>query len=439
MHSFISTLKFIALLGWVSAACCGVAAANPTNAPAILTLADAEKIALQNHPQIAAANYRMLAARQVVQENRAAFYPTVTAYADAVGAENEDARILSGGVNNPAVYDRLAGGLEVNQLITDFGRTANLTSSAKFKAQAENQNANATREQVLLQVNVDYFSALEAQAVLDVARQTVATRQLLVDQVSVLASNKLKSELDVSFARVALQEANLLLERAQNEADNAMISLSTSLGFREPRTFQLVESASPVYADTNDVSQLVQTALTERPELLRLRAARDAAARFARSQRDARLPTLSAIGLLGDSPSHDSHLPDNYTVGGLQLSLPLFAGGLYTARQHEAEWNAQSAVELLRAAEDDIVRDVHLAWSNVNNALARLRTTEQLVQSATEGYDLAKARYQIGSSSIVELSQAQLSLTSAQISQANARYDVLIRQASLNFAIGELR
>lgn len=410
-----------------------------TNAPAPLTLAAAQQLALQNHPQIAAANYRALAAQEVVTETRAGFFPSVNLYADAVGAENQDARVLAGALNNPTIYDRLAGGLELSQLITDFGRTANLTASSKLQAQAERQNANATREQVLLQVSVNYFGTLGAQAVLQVAQQTVDTRQLLLDQVSVLASNKIKSELDVSFARVAVQESKLLLQRAQNNADDAMTALSTALGYREPRLFQLADTNQTAFSDTNDISQLVETALAERPELLSLRNEHDAALKFARSQRDARLPVVSAVGMIGDSPSHDARLPDNYAVGGVQLSLPLFAGGLYLARQHEAELRAQADDELLRALGDNIVRDVHIAWLNVNTALEQLRTTEELVRNAAEAYELANARYQIGSSSIVELSQAQLSLTSAQISNANARYNVLIQQANLNYQTGGLR
>ena len=210
-------------------------------------MADATKLALQNHPQIASANYRALAALEAVKETRAGYFPKADLYADAVGANDEGTRIMAGGLNNPSVYDRGAGGLAVSQLITDFGRTANLTASSKFQAQAENQNANATREQVLLQVNVSYFGALEAQAVLQVAQQTFDTRQLLLDQVSLLASNKLRSELDVSFARVAVQEGKLLLQKAQNDADDAMTSLSTALGYHEPQSFQLVESSHPFF------------------------------------------------------------------------------------------------------------------------------------------------------------------------------------------------
>ena len=327
----------------------------------------------------------------------------------------------------------------MNQLLTDFGRTANLAASSRFQAQAENQNANATREQVLLSVTVSYFNVLEVQAVLQVAQQTFDTRQLLLNQVSVLATNKLRSDLDVSFARVAVQEGKLLLEKARNDADAAMTSLSTTLGYREPRPFQLAEPAPSVLTRTNDVSELVETALVSRPELLSLQNGRDSALRLARSQRDARLPTVSAIGVAGGAPIHDSHLPENYAAAGMQLSLPLFASGLYLACQHEAELKAQADAELLRAAEDNVVWDVHIAWLNVNNALEQLDTTEQLVRNACEAYALAAARYNIGSSSILELSQSQLSLTSAQIANPNARYDVLIQQARLSYEVGALR
>ena len=100
---------------------------------------------------------------------------------------------------------------------------------------------------------------------------------------------------------------------------------------------------------------------------------------------------------------------------------------------------AQADRERVRALEDIILRDVHIAWLNVNTAMEQLRTTEQLVRNAAEAYDLAKARYQIGSSSIVELSQAQLGLTSAQITAANARYNVFIQQADLNYEVGAMR
>jgi outer membrane protein len=289
-----------------------------------------------------------------------------------------------------------------------------------------------------LQVDVDYFGALEAQALWRVAQHTFDTRQMLLNQVSAYAARQLRSELDVSFAQVSLEEARLLVQRAQNDTDAALTSLSTALGFRELKRFQLLEPPSPAQPASHDVSALIGTALHDRPDLARLRDERDAALRLAKAERGLRYPTIAAIGEVGNSPIHDDRLPDNYAAAAVTLTLPLFTGGLYSARQHEAELRAQAASETLRTEEDNAIRDVRVAWLNVTNARERLRTTEQLVKHAAQAYQLADARYKNGISSIVELSQADLSLTAAQIANTNARYDVLIQQSALDYQTAAL-
>jgi outer membrane protein len=305
-----------------------------------------------------------------------------------------------------------------------------------LQASAESQNAQATREQVLLEVDRAYFGVLQAQAVENVAQQTVDTRQLLLDRVTILAQNKLKSDLDVSFARVALEDGRLLLQKAQNDFDSSMAALSTALGLREQRHFNLIEQAQPPIASATDVAPLIDKALQDRPELASLRDERDATLRLARSLRDARLPTISAVIAAGEAPSHDDRLPGSYSAGGIQLSVPVFTGGLYLARQHEAELRAKAAGESLRTLEDQVSRDVRIAWLNLNNARERLRTSQELSRYAADAYQLADARYRAGSSSIVELSQAQLELTSAQIGETNARYEVLIQESALSYETG---
>ncbi|HUO66469.1 MAG TPA: TolC family protein, partial [Gammaproteobacteria bacterium] len=297
--------------------------------------------------------------------------------------------------------------------------------------------ATATAAQILLDVDRSYFTVLQAQALQDVAQQTVDTRQLLLDRVSALASNKLKSELDVSFARVALAEGTLLLQNARNNLDSSRASLSAALGFRELRQFRLVDEAPDTAAVAADLNKLIDDALRNRPELASLADQRDAAMRFARAQRDSRFPTLSLGAVAGDAFSHDARLPDSYSAAGLQISVPLFAGGLFAARQHEAELRAKAAEQGLQGAEDNVARDVRIAWLNVNDALQRVQTTQELRDYAAQAYDLAQARYNVGSSSIVELSQAQLALTSAEIESASARYNLLIQQATLSYQTGE--
>ncbi len=200
-----------------------------------------------------------------------------------------------------------------------------MTASAKARARAEEKQAEATREEILLLVNQAYFSALEAQSVLGVARQTENTRQVLLDQVRELAKNKLKSDLDVSFASVNLEAGKLLLAKAQNDLNGALTTLSTALGFTQEQSFQLAEEPlpGPLAADT---SQLVDEALQQRPELARLRLERDGAREFAKAEKKLGYPTISAVGSAGTVPIRDPRLPENYAAAGVNACRSLPAG-----------------------------------------------------------------------------------------------------------------
>jgi len=404
----------------------------------LLTLRQAQEIALTNHPQITAAELIALASKQVVRETRAAYYPIVTADATAVGAGGSDTRLAAGGLNNPLILERNAEGVNASEIITDFGRTKNLTASTQSQAKAEEQGTLATRAQILLALDTAYFNALAAQSVLAVAKETVATRQLTFDQVNELAKNKLKSSLDVSFANVNLQGANLLVANANNDLQASFAGLADLLGGREQKNYVLFdEPLSP--ALTNDDSQLVQTALKDRPDLVQLRFQAAAAASFARAERDRNYPTLSVAGSAGYVPIGDSSIRQSYGAAGVNLSIPIFDGMLFTAKEQEAKLRAKAAAENLRDAEDNVIRDVRIAAMNLTYAAQRMDLTAKLLESANEAFDLAQARYKVGSSSIVELSQAQLSQTEAQIEAARAKYDYQARNAVLSYQLGQLQ
>ena len=404
-----------------------------------LTLQEAHEAALRNHPRISVAQLTALATRQVARQARAGFFPQVSANVVAVGTADDNTRLTAiGALNNPAIFDRNAEGLLVSQLITDFGRTANLTRSADLRARAAEQNTQATRYQILLAVDSAYYSALQAQAITRVAQQTVTNRQVLLDQVSALTSNKLRSELDLSFARVNLEDAQLLLSKAQNDLQASFAQLANLMGMTESKSYRLVEQPLPPPASTN-VAEFVQQALRDRPDLLSLRNEQEAALKFARAERALRYPTIAAVGAAGVTPIRDPQLEENYAAAGLTLSLPIYAGGLYAAKQQEAELRAQAAAEALRDLEDNVVRDVRIAWLNAQNAFDRLQISRKLLENARLSFSLAQARYREGISSIVELNQAQLNEISAEIAFAGTQYEYLLQRSALSYQTGALR
>jgi outer membrane protein len=402
-----------------------------------MTLTEAKEIALRKHPRITIAELRALAAQQASKEVSAGFFPTATINVTAASADSNNTRIAAGGLNNPSVFERNAEGISISQLITDFGRTWDLSKTAKLRAQAERMNSSAAREQILLEVNAAYFSALEAQSVLKVAEQTTKSRQLFLNQVASLATNKLKSELDVSFARVDYEQSRLLLAKANNDLQAAFASLSTLLGERDAQTFTLVDEPLPDPIKEN-AHELLEIAMQQRPDLARLRYERDAAKEFALAERKLSYPTISAIGVGGIVPLGDQRLPDRYAAAGVNLSMPLFTGGLYHARKQEADLRAKAADEGLRDEENNIARQVQISKLNADYAYERVSLTDQLLKNARQAFGLAQTRFKLGSSSIVELSQAELNRTSAEIAQANAKYDYLVQRAALDFQIGSL-
>lgn len=410
-------------------------AAAAVSAAPQLTLAEARQMALQNHPRLQAGRAAAQAAAERPAEFQARHRPQ--AFASVTGALAEDAntRILAGGLNNPLILSRAAAGAGVSQMITDFGRTKHLVASAAFEAEAAREGTAITRAQILLRVHQLWYAALGAQAVLRVAAETVKARELLAQRAQALAANKLKSELDVSFAQVDLQEARLLESNARNAARSALVELGEALGLAGPAEFDLAEEEMPPPLPP-DAEEAVRQAASQRPELAQARLARQSAQEQVAAEKALRYPTIRGVISTGVSPAHGARLQGHWNAAGLNVDLPFLNGGEFRARQRRAEAQERAAAASAQDVAHRIARDVRLAYLNAANAWQRLGLNEALVEQARRAASLAEARYDLGLGTIVEVSQAQLSLTRALIAQAGARFDYQAARAALDYQSG---
>ncbi len=295
---------------------------------------------------------------------------------------------------------------------------------------------------MLLQVNRAYFNVLHAQAVIKVAQETVAARQQLSDQITELGRNQLKSQLDVSFAEVNVSQAKLLLLQAQDAVQSGIAELGRAIGSDLPSNYQLTEESLPPGARAT-TDQLIAQALANRPEFAALRLARDSAYKFADAEKDLSRPTVSAVAVGGAMPYIDtpasSPIPKEYEGVAVNVSVPVFNGHLNAARHEAALQHAMEADQRIRDEQQILSRDVRVAWATANDAYQRIDVTAQFLRQAALALDLAQGRYNLGLSSIVELSQAQLNLTTAEIENLNAKYDYQTQNAALQYTIGLLR
>ena len=415
-------------------AACG---AGMAQIPMRLTLAEAEKLAVKNNPALSAAQLSARAAGQVPVEARSALLPTVFGSVTGVGADS-GSRLAAGALNNPVVYNRLGTGVTVNQLITDFGRTRSLIESAKFRAAAESQVAETVDANIVLETDRDYFAVLRAQSVLTVSQQTVTARQLVSDQVTELARNSLKSQLDVSFANVNLAQAKIQLSAAQNDLSSATAQLATVLGIPSQTRFALEDEPMPAPLETV-ADNYIQQAIRQRPELANLRLEVNAGEQTLRAERALSYPTIGAIGTAGFVPAGETAVPGRYGAVGINVNVPVFNGGLYKARRTEAELRLEAARKNVEDLQNRVTRDVRMAWLAAMTAYEQVGLTAQLLDQARLALDLAQGRYGLGLSSIVELSQAQLNFASAQIGNAGAKFNFQTQHSFLQYQIGNLR
>jgi outer membrane protein len=420
----------------------GQALSSPSNSSTSgegprLTLSDAEKMAIKNNPRVSVARLLAMAQHQVMRETRSAELPTANAAITAVQAEDAS-RISAGSLTSSRLFTHAGAGGGFTQLITDFGKTSNLVAASKIQEKAQNANALATTEDIVIATDQAFFDALQAQALLKVATQNTSTRQTTQSQISSYTQNKLKSTLDLSFADVNLSQAKLLELNAKSNADSTMAALDAVLGLDRQVTYDLVEDTSSLTAPPADPDQLIQLALQQRPDLQALNLNQQAAVKFSHAERDQKLPTITAAGTVGSVPIRPApYYIQNWWGGiGVNMNIPIFNGFLYSAQAKEASIRAQADSEQARELKDRIVRDVRTAWLAANTAYQSVAVNQELLKQANLALSLAETRYKLGLSSIVELSQAQYQQTDAAIGYTNAQFQYRLALATIAYQTG---
>jgi outer membrane protein len=403
----------------------------------VLSLADAEAGALKNQPRLAAEALRAQAAGKRIQESRSSYFPQLTGNVTAVKTNGDTAQ-AAGAVTTSSVSTRVAGGVTLTQLVTDFGRTRDLVRSSRFSAQAEAQSTEDVRQKILRDVDEAYFATGAAESVRTTAQAVLDYRRVSLRQLTALAQSQLRSTLDVQFAQVLVSEAELAVVQANSNVKQTRAQLTAAMGDASDPDYVLTDQALPPNLD-DDVAVYIREALGTRADLKALKLQAEASHQFALSEKKLNYPTINLQGTAGEVPVRDHSLQQEYGAAGLNVSVPIFNGGLYTARIAEARLRAQAAE---RDADDLsllISRDVRTSFAQAEDAYLQIGVAQKLVDQTGVALRLAQARYDAGLGSIVELNQAELSQTSALITAAGARFNYLSARTGLNYTLGVLQ
>ena len=404
-----------------------------------LGLQTAIETSLQNHPLVQEANAGLTASTARTDQTKSLYYPQVFANADgSAGSGRINPRFVTpaGGLLQPNLSSYTAGVL-ASQRVYDFGFTKNLVESSQYGERAQEQDVNARRALVIVNIQRSYLNSLKRLRLVRIAEETVRERGIITGQIETLYRQQLKSKLDLSLVRVELVNAESLLVRSRNDLKSSFADLNRAMGIVGSEDYTLEDVAIDVTAP-RALGDLISDSLAH-PELKRAKEQTSAAEAKKRAMKSQYLPTVSAVASGGYydtfDPSRNVSTGGWWAAGGL-VSMPIFTGGLIENQVKEASAQQAAAMAQSTNIEQALTQQVTNAYLDTVTFTQQIKLAEELVKTAQEALSLAKQRYKLGLGTIVEVTQSEVGLTTAQTKLAEAQYDYKIAEVTLAYAAG---
>ncbi|MDO9530553.1 MAG: TolC family protein [Deltaproteobacteria bacterium] len=432
----------ITFLGWG-----GASVATAAEAGGSLNLNQAIDIALKEHPAIKQSRETMGAARYGIGVSRAAYLPQVNFvsnyyYGNAFSSGGrKPLNAATGGtgssVSGADTTHYYFYQFQATQLLYDFGKTPGLIKESRASFGASEQDFASSRQQVALDARTGYFGYLAAQRALKVQEETVRQNQALLKQAQGFYQVGLKAKIDVTKAEANLYDAEAGLIKAKNGVDLARVTLMTALGLKT-WPFTQVEDMLEVKAQPQSLEGLKTQAQQRRPELLKNRHQQDYNAAAVKVAQAGYFPVFTSNAAYGwqsvDRPF--ANQPSTWSVGAA-MTFPLFEGlsTSYAVAQNKAQLRA--TLENFEVLRQNVTKEVDQAYLDVKSGWELIRASKKALEAARENLRLAWGRYQAGVGTIIEVTDAQVQFSQADLKFVQALYDYRVFEARLDKAIGK--
>jgi|GEM_PF-4923715 len=419
-------------------------AASPKG-PDTLSLRTALDLTLRHHPRLLNSAGAKLQAQGSYRNTRSTFYPQVRASGSLNRGGNLDlgdvssfSDVTSGESTTSSVQAQLS------QQIWDFGRSGARLAGGRSNRQATDYDALTTREDLILAAIEAYYRLWQAEAVQKV--DSLALQQALAhaQQAGILEETGQGTRYQVIKADVDVENARLNQLRSANGRRLAKGNLEQALGLDLDEGVVLQDSlgsdasgeAFPDSLDPSDPDRAVRLALENRSEVSAAKWRLESARQFQLAADRAAWPALSGnAGYRYAARDPDWEWQGQWSVG-LSASLPVFDGGAIRGSKEQAEGSVITARGNLAAVERSIALDARTQALNWTEADQRVLIAERLVAQAALGLELSQERYKTGAGFFLELTDAELAFSQAQIARIQALVDRRIAAASLQRALG---
>ncbi|GAC65960.1 outer membrane channel protein TolC [Edwardsiella tarda] len=341
--------------------------------------------------------------------------------------------------------------LALTQTLFDMSKWRQLSMTEK-QAGIQDVSYQSSEQTLMLNTATAYFNVLRA---IDQLTYTEANKQAIynqLDQTTQRFNVGLVAITDVQNARAQYDQVLAQEVTARNNLDNSLEALRQITGQYYPQLSALNIDRFNTQRP-QDVKALLQEAEKRNLQLLSARLSQDLARQQIKYAETGYMPTLNLTASTGVSNTDYNSLSNaqkeslqgrsgNSYQGqntiGLSFNLPLYSGGATNSQVKQAQYNFVAASEALDGAHRSVVQNVRSSFNNISAAISGVAAYKQAVVSAQSSLDATQAGYQVGTRTIVDVLNATTALYNAKQNLANARYDYLISQLNIKYALGTL-
>lgn len=417
-------LVVVAVLG------ASASAARAQSRPA-LTLAEALRLAEAREPGLRATRAQASEAHATASGAKSGLYPRVVGSASYQIASDPTPSAIG-----TEASDVLRGSIAASQLLWDFGRVGGRADAAAASADAADATARQGAVDVRLDVRNRYVAVVAARAQLAVAQETLANEERHIAQIQAFVDVGQRPAIDLAQVKTTLATARLAAIRAENAVDTGLAELARAIGLEAVPTAIVDEWLAAVPGEDGAAGALLGDAWRLRADLQALGHQRRAEEASLDAARAGYFPTLSLSAGADAYALTELRSSLGWSVG-LNLSWPLFEGFATPAEVRGSRAALVAIDARTTGARQDVALALERARLAVKGAKAALVAADDAVDAARERFRLAEGRYAEGVGTIIELTDAQVGVTTVSAQHIQAELDLATARAQLLNLLGE--
>lgn len=441
----VYTCLFIMLL-CLTASYCSVAQTQPSK---IYTLEDAVKTALQKNPDLVSAKLEVERADARVSEAWGSALPSVNVAGQYVQALKKPVFFL------PDFSDLKSGRIVPIEIGTKHSMNMTVSATqilfnsavitgvgaAKIYSGAARDLYNSKKLEIIAKVRKAYYGVLMAGEAQAMMRSNLKNAEENLRNVQRMSKQGLVSEYDELRASVGVENLRPIVIQSENNYALALDGLRGAMGIETKEAFDVQGKLQFEAVDEAIIANAMETVLKANYTLMAVRHQHELGQAAVNIQRSGFFPTLAAFGNYQyQMAKNDFVFSTNDFIGssqvGLSLSINLFDGLQTNARVEQAQLDVAKSQEQLTGLETNLRTAAHSVALQLRQAKQRIDAQGKTVEQAERGYKIATTRFTSGSGTQLEVNDAQLALTQAQVNRIQAVYDYLVASADLDQLLG---